>query len=394
MTDPLGQSQVLPYLRGLSKEGYEFHLISFEKPDRYEKHRKHIQAICDTAGIHWHPQDYNREGGLRKTVRQVRRMLKVAYYLYSKHQFEIIHCRSYISALAGVALKKKYKTKFVFDMRGFWADERVDGGLWSLSNPVYKLIYKYFKRKEKQFIREADAIVSLTENARVEIDNWQLGKNAKDIDVIPCCVDLDRFDPENTSHAAIADIKSNLGIDQDTFILGYVGSIGTWYMLDEMLDFYKTLKEIKKQTQFLFISGESEDKLRKAAVRHQIDPEDITVISVLHHDVPHYVAAFDLSVFFIKSSYSKKASSPTKQGEIMAMGTPLVCNAGVGDTDAIVKKYHAGAVVEEFTHEAYLKAIVEVANFDPSETKKGAHEFFGLEGGVTHYLEIYKRING
>ena len=114
----------------------------------------------------------------------------------------------------------------------------------------------------------------------------------------------------------------------------------------------------------------------------------------MHHEVPHYVAAFDLSVFFIKASYSKKASSPTKQGEIMAMGTPLICNAGVGDTDAIVKKYHAGAVVEEFTHEAYLKAIVEVANFDPSETKKGAHEFFGLEGGVAHYLEIYKRING
>jgi glycosyltransferase involved in cell wall biosynthesis len=394
MTDPLGQSQVLPYLKGLSQNGYEFHLISFEKPDRYEKHKKHIQSICESSGIHWHPQDYHREGGLRKTVRQVRRMLKVAHYLYSKHQFEIIHCRSYISALAGVALKKKYKTKFVFDMRGFWADERVDGGLWSLSNPVYKLIYKYFKRKEKQFIREANAIVSLTENARIEIDNWQLGKNVKDIDVIPCCVDLERFDPENTSHAAVADIKSNLGIDQETYILGYVGSIGTWYMLEEMLDFYKTLKEIKKQTHFLFISGESEEKIHESAIRHQVDPKEITVISVLHHEVPHYVASFDLSVFFIKPSYSKKASSPTKQGEIMAMGTPLICNSGVGDTDAIVRKYHAGAVVDEFSHEAYLKAIVEVANFDSTETKKGAQEFFGLAGGVANYLEIYKRING
>ena len=30
MTDPLGQSQVLPYLAGLSKKGFRFHLISFE----------------------------------------------------------------------------------------------------------------------------------------------------------------------------------------------------------------------------------------------------------------------------------------------------------------------------------------------------------------------------
>ena len=32
MTDPLGQSQVLPYLIGLTKEGFTFHIISFEKP--------------------------------------------------------------------------------------------------------------------------------------------------------------------------------------------------------------------------------------------------------------------------------------------------------------------------------------------------------------------------
>ena len=41
MTDPLGQSQVLPYIIGLSQEGFQFTLISFEKKDRYESH-KHI----------------------------------------------------------------------------------------------------------------------------------------------------------------------------------------------------------------------------------------------------------------------------------------------------------------------------------------------------------------
>ena len=37
MTDPLGQSQVLPYVFGLQKRGYEFHVLSFEKMDRYNK---------------------------------------------------------------------------------------------------------------------------------------------------------------------------------------------------------------------------------------------------------------------------------------------------------------------------------------------------------------------
>jgi hypothetical protein len=50
------------------------------------------------------------------------------------------------------------------------------------------------------------------------------------------------------------------------------------------------------------------------------------------------ISLFDTSIFFIRPTYSKKASSPTKQGEIMAMGIPLICNYGVGDTDEIVKK--------------------------------------------------------
>ena len=40
MTDPLGQSQVLPYIIGLTKAGYSFHLVSFEKPDRYNQFSK------------------------------------------------------------------------------------------------------------------------------------------------------------------------------------------------------------------------------------------------------------------------------------------------------------------------------------------------------------------
>ena len=36
-------------------------------------------------------------------------------------------------------------------MRGFWPDERVEGGLWNLQNPLYKLVYNYFKKKKETF---------------------------------------------------------------------------------------------------------------------------------------------------------------------------------------------------------------------------------------------------
>lgn len=393
MTDPLGQSQVLPYLTGLSQEGYEFHLISFEKKDRLEKHRKHIQKMCDDAGISWHPQDYSF-GGLRRNIKQVRRMIKVSEYLFDRHKFDLIHCRSYISALAGLKLKYKYYIPFVFDMRGFWADERVDGKLWDLKNPLYKLIFKYFKRKEKEFVLKADAIVSLTSAGKEEMKTWHYGEIENKTSVIPCCVDLDLF---NSTHAIPEDrsaIRERLGIGSSESVLGYVGSIGTWYMLDEMLDFYNIYRKKNQQSIFLFISGENREKILNVSRRKNIPDNEIIVTSVTHDQVARHIAAFDLSVFFILPSYSKKASSPTKQGELMAMGIPLVCNAGVGDTAEIVERYHAGSVVHEFSEEAYERALIELSRFDRNTSISGAQEYFSLDHGVKLYQDIYQKLIG
>ena len=36
MTDSLGEGQVISYLTELSKNGYEFDILSFEKPEKYK----------------------------------------------------------------------------------------------------------------------------------------------------------------------------------------------------------------------------------------------------------------------------------------------------------------------------------------------------------------------
>lgn len=394
MTDPLGQSQVLPYLRGLSKHGYEFHLVSFEKHDRFIQHKSHIQHICDEAGINWHPQDYAVEGGLKKTRKQIKRMKKVVRYLHQIHQFDMTHCRSYISALAGMELKSKHGVKMLFDMRGFWADERVDGGLWNLSNPLYKLIYNYFKKKELQYFNGSDYTISLTEAGKKEILSWPKIRSDIGIEVIPCCVDLDLFDPEKISEEQQDKLKSYHGLSDADVVMGYVGSIGTWYMLPEMLDYFEEFKRHEPNAKFLFVTGEKPETILLEAAGKGINEEDIIITSCLHKDVPLHISLFDLSIFFIRPTFSKKASSPTKQGEIMAMGVPLVCNAGVGDTDTIVEKYNAGIVLPECTAKAYQNGIIDPLSFKKERIMQGANEYFSLEEGVKRYLRVYEKING
>ncbi len=393
MTDPLGQSQVLPYIIGLSQKGFRFHLISFEKPERYVKLKDDIQEICDKNNIIWHPRIYTKKPPLLSTLYDVWRMRNLAFQLHRKNKFSIIHCRSYLSAMVGLTMKKKFKTKFLFDMRGFWADERIDGKIWSLSNPVFKLVYQFFKRKEKQFFLESDHVISLTHNGKDEICSWNGFNQLKGkIDVIPCCADLTKFNPLKINENKKIELRDNLKIDSDQFILGYVGSIGTWYMLDEMLLLFKNLVAEKPNSIFLFISGEDPNHILNKANDLLISTDSIRVQSAKHNEVSSYISLFTASVFFIRPTYSKKASSPTKQGELMAMGIPIICNSGVGDTDKIVKKYNAGIVIEKLEEDDFVKINWDKIPFEKELSQHGAQEFYGLENGVENYFNVYRKL--
>lgn len=391
MTDPLGQSQVLPYLKGLSEKGLEFHLISFEKEERFHKFKDHIQKICDEADIHWYPLSYTKKPPLLSTIYDVQRMKRLAHKLQQQHHFSVVHCRSYIAALVGAGMKKRFGTKFLFDMRGFWADERIDGNIWSLGNPVFRTVYNYFKKKEIQFFKEADHVVSLTYNGKNEIESWKEFIDQKPlIEVIPCCVDLDLFDPAKVSEKQRVRLKEELGIKAGEFVLGYVGSIGTWYMLPEMLRYFKVLHTTHPNARFLFVTGEAPSVIRSAAEAIDIPQDAIYITSCLHKEVPLHISIFNASIFFIRPTFSKKASSPTKQGEIMAMGIPLICNAGVGDTDLVVEKFEAGTVLRTLTEDSF-KENTEI-RFNKEQTMRGAREFYGLEEGVKRYGGIYEKL--
>ena len=80
---------------------------------------------------------------------------------------------------------------FLFDMRGFWPDERVDGGLWSKES----LGYRAWKRIERRLCRRARAVVVLTERAKGELARLGLVPPATPVHVIPTCADLARFRP-------------------------------------------------------------------------------------------------------------------------------------------------------------------------------------------------------
>jgi len=389
MTDPLGQSQVLPYLIGLQKKGYKVSLISFEKPERFQNDAEYIQQICDKAAINWHPLTYTKRPPVLSTVFDIWKMKRKFRQIHAENSVDLLHCRSYISAFLG--LKHQQTIPWIFDMRGFWADERVEGNIWNIEKPLYRKIYQFFKKKELRFFNESTAIVSLTHAGKKEILSWkELKIMESKIAVIPCCVDLNLFDPTHVSKAQIEDKRIELGLG-NKYVVGYIGSIGTWYLLKEMLLAFKTLQQHTDNCIFLFVTKEPAHSILEQATQLGIQKEAIKVVSALHQQVPVFASLFHCSIFFIKPSFSKTASSPTKQGELMAMGIPIICNSGVGDTAQVVEQYQAGLVVNlNNLNENALSIPILKKNFNQTTAKQGAHDFYSLEAGISKYDLVYK----
>jgi glycosyltransferase involved in cell wall biosynthesis len=394
LTDPLGRSQILPYLLGLRQEGFEISIISFEKPDRLKMYKQDIEAIVNNAQIAWHPLPYTKRPPVLATLYDIWQMNKATKAIHKAKPIDIIHCRSYISALIGLGFKQKHGTKFLFDMRGYWADERVDGKIWDIKKPLYKWIYNYFKKREIAFLENVDHIIVLTHASKAELLARKNLNIKCDITVIPCCVDIGHFNTKALNADKLMRIKQGLTLLPKHELMIYVGSIGTWYMLPEMLLFYKALIENKPNVQFLFLTTEPIELIAAACKKIDLSMDKILVQSASRDEVPYFISLANYSIFFILPAFSKTASSPTKQGEVMAMGKPIICNNMVGDTAYVIEHYNAGIVCTNFDFD-YLKKMTlsfDYLKFDALNITKGANEFYGLKQGVANYKMAYKAL--
>jgi glycosyltransferase involved in cell wall biosynthesis len=393
LTDPLGQSQILPYLKHLTFHGYQFTILSFEKKDRFEKEGSIVQSIVDAEGIEWVPLTFTAKPPVLSKMYDRSRMTLTALSLHKQKGFDLVHCRSYIAAEVGLKLKKRFKVKMLFDMRGFWADEKVDNGQWNLKNPLYKRIYLHYKQKEREFLLNADGIVSLTQAAKDYLLQQLEYKNLS-IEVIPCCADLVHFDYTSVKPAAVEELKTEFGISATTKVITYLGSVGGWYMTKEMFQFFSILLQRRPEFKMLILTKDDPEVVKREAAEEGIPPEKIIVTYSDRKRLPIFLALCDWSVFFIRNTFSKTASSPTKHAELMGMGIPVVCNT-IGDTGNIIKATGTGFLIDDFSETSLQKACEEMEHFNEmnkQSIRSFAKEYFDLEMGAEKYLQLYRRM--
>jgi glycosyltransferase involved in cell wall biosynthesis len=371
--DPLGATQVLPYVEGLADRGVAFTIISFEKRERdAPANRAALEQRLRARRIRWTPLRYRKRPRLPATlldcalgVRAIRSALRTAGGV------DVVHCRGDV-AMTMARLAAGKGTPIVYDVRGLYSDERVESGSWARGSLVDRLV----RRAEAANLRRADGIVALTAPAITILAGRRPALPPHR--VIPTCVDLEAFAPRGATTPV-------------DFGLVYSGSAGGWYMTEEMVAFAREAAAIVGG-RAIFLTPQPEEFVRAGAGGPWSEVREVAPAAV-----PGWLRRCRALFFFIRATPAKRASCPTKLGEALATGLPVVANRGIGDLDDILESEGVGVHVEEFSAPAYRDAAMRLVRLlgDPETAvwcRRVAERRYGLPSAVVSYHGLYEEL--
>ena len=384
LLEPLGQSQVFAYLRGLSDD-YSITLITYEKPEDWvnDARMKKAQAECDRYGIRWRPQRFHAKPRLIAPALSMMRMFWLAWREVRAGNANLIHARSYVPAGVALFLHRITGVPFIFDMRALWPEELITAGRLKRGS----LLHRAIVRIERACLRDAATVVSLTHAAvdhlKIEYPEELEGQK---IEVIPTCADLERFIPSPT-------------IMPGPILHGCIGTIlSGWFRTDWLAAWFSTVMVNDTDARLEIVTRDDVERVREV-----LDPagdlaERLRIFSLPSEAMPDAVRRQNLSVkFYAGGEESELGRSPTRMAEVLGCGLPVIVNEGIGDVADIVRDNDVGVIVDGIGKDQMETAFKTLITFLhdpdlPERCRATAERLFSLETGTTAYRGIYASI--
>ncbi len=345
----MGQSLVVPAVKKLAQAGIELTLVTFEKPADLQNadEMERVGESLAEDNIEWIPLKYHKEPKIPATVFDITNGAIRAISKRLQKKYDILHARTFIGGLIGVAVAPLIGAKFVYHNEGFYPDEQVDGGIWAEGSQTHRIA----KRLEGLMYRRADGIIALSHRAKAILEKSpDVASRQTPVIFVPSCVDLERFHlPQTSPEFNGREIK-----------LVYIGSVGGRYILDKIGAFVAAARSTGKDVTLQIFS-----KADKALIATMLDSGGLSrdawrLEAVAYSEMPERLSGFHAGMFFLTSGISEHGCSPTKIGEYWAVGLPVITTPNVSDTDDIIKRDEVGAVIENHTAGSYLAALDEV----------------------------------
>lgn len=384
LLEPLGQSQVMAYLRGLSRD-HAITLITYEKPEDLADTAAMARARADCAahGIRWLPQRFRPHPKIIAPALSMMRMMWLVRREVRREGIRLIHARSYIPAAVALVVSRMTGLPFLFDMRALWPEELITAGRLRRGS----LIHRAIAGGERACLAKAAGVISLTHAAVKHLRSVYPRELANQrLVVIPTCADLDRFTPAVDTRAGPT-------------VHGCIGTVlSGWFRTDWLASWMRVAAARDPDARFEIVTRDD-----AARVRAALDPSSelagrLSIGPRPSEDMPDTVRGHDLSVmFYAGGEISELGRSPTRMAEVLGCGLPVVANEGVGDVAEIIRKSNVGVIVEgaSVPHMETAFAALQTLMQDPDLPKRcraTAEAVFSLEPGTEAYREIYASI--
>lgn len=262
---------------------------------------------------------------------------------------------------------------WLWDVRGFWREDRIALGLLRPGSAPERMM----RTIESHAADQSGAIVTLSQTAADVLIKRYGETVARKSRVITTCVDLVRFPVSPLPPA-----------DQLRLLLA--GSLSGLYEVGTMLRLVERVKE-RRPVGLTVLTPSStpwdgQFRASGATVGHAAPAEMPDHIQ--EHHVGLSIRRFDVGV----TSYS---AMPTKVGEFLACGRPVVVNASLGDLDQFLTKFDCGVLVADGSDRELDRVAAEIDRLvddpeTPSRCRRLAEEHFNVERGVDQLLDAYR----
>jgi len=355
VSSTVGSSQVLAYVERLADHGMSVDLVTFEDSVDFSLR----QRLTD-RGVTWRPLDYGANG----PVGGLGRVVRGAWAIRGR---PLVHARSDLAAAAALLARP---AKWIWDVRSFWADQKVDTGVFGDRS----LQARIFRWVERRSAASADGVVTLTRSAIDDLDGRYGVRPRASSSVITTCVDRSRF---RTAPLPGGPVRLLLA-----------GTINRYYDVPLMLRMVDAVRE-RVEVEFVVAApGETpwESEFRDSGcVRTSVAASEMPALIASSH--------VGLSVCVEDAGRSLLAAMPTKIGEFLATGRPVVVNPGLVDAADLVGGRNVGVVVDDDVEGAADRLVSLLA--DPGLVARAGHlaaDEFDLDRGVEHLVDLYRQV--
>lgn len=278
--------------------------------------------------------------GVRRNAWLVARRLRRR----ARGQRIVFHCRGEYAVEWAAAIREHLpQSAIIADIRGAWPEEFLfargyDGPQGADADSLQG--YAYHRARLRSSLDRAAGVISVSPG----MIEWLEGEGApKDrLTYVPCCVPTVSFE-RATREKARADLSLSHQI-----VLAYAGTLGKYQHIgDGVIPFFRAMAERHNDVHLLAIVSDSE-ALRRMLHAQGIPADRATVVTVAQGDVARYLSAADAGLLLRAPSRMNRFSQPTKLGEYLASGLPVVVSRGTGRVDRLIEENAAGFVVDVF----------------------------------------------